>query len=122
MNVPAQTNVSAVSSSVISAARCALLFATVQNTSGAVRYYLLADASSLPALNANGRQPAQGIMSPGIPAGQTWRAFNLDSTFGNAFTNGVVLMSFAADANNNPIFGSLSAADANVVAWSAALQ
>jgi hypothetical protein len=123
MNVPAQTTNGACSSQVIRAAACALLYATVQNTHGSAdRFYFLADAASLPALTASAiMQPCGGILSPRIGAGATWRAFGLDAATGGDFTRGCVLMSFGTKADGQPDFTQLSAADANLTAWSALL-
>ena len=119
MNIPTQTNVTAVAQTTISAARCALLYARVTNTSGAPRTYVLADAAIAPSLTPIG---PSGIRSPTIAAGASWTAFPVDSAIGAAFTYGCVLQSFANDANGNTVFSALSPADANVVAWAAPLQ
>lgn len=124
MNTPTQTTNATCNQQVISAVRCVLLFATVQNTSGASRVYWLADASSAPPTDGRA-QNQQGILSPPIPAGQTWRVFPVDASVGTPFVNGCVLQSFALSGPaglQNPVFTALSSADANLTAWSAPLQ
>jgi hypothetical protein len=120
MNTPTQTTANGVNQQVISSARCALLYCTVVNTSGATRVYALYDQSSAPPLRPGGA--GQGIISPPIVPGATWRVFPIDASLGSAFTLGCVLQSFGVDASNNPMFTALSSADANLVAWSAPLQ
>jgi hypothetical protein len=121
MNTPSQTTANGTAQTVISAARCALLYCTVQNTSGSPRMYKLHDTSSAPATDGRALT-SSGITSPIIAAGATWTVFSVDAAHGTPFTSGVVFQSFAVDANRNPVMTALSAADANVVAWSATLQ
>ncbi len=122
MNVPVQTTANGVASQVISAAACVLLYSLVTNTSGGARFYLLADAASAPTLTAAAiMPPCGGILSPRIAASGTWRASPVDAVFGAGFSKGCVLLSFATNADGSPNFTALSAADANLVAWSAPL-
>jgi hypothetical protein len=120
VNTPGNVTNGSTNSLTLNAARCVLLKFSVTNTSGAGRVYVLADASGTPAQSASG---PTGVRSPVIPGGQTWTPTPVDSAEGVAFSLGCYFQSFAVDANNNPIWTALSAADANVIAgWSAALQ
>ena len=123
MNIPTQTTATGVASLLISGVRAALLYLTVQNTSASDRWYVLYDLASLSALV---RHP-QGIRSDRIGAGQTWRFLPIDSSSAVPFTNAILLASFASDllaggSKPPPLYVAMSAPDANVVAWAAALQ
>jgi len=122
MNVPNQTTANGVASQVIRSTACVLEYCAVTNTSSADRVYFLLDAASAPSLVAAAKNPpAGGIISPRIAASATWTVFPVDAANGAAFTKGCTLLSFAVGSNGQPDFTALSAADANLVAWSAAL-
>ena len=123
MNTPTLITATGVASLVISGTRAALLYLTVQNTSAADRWFVIFDAASLSSL---AKHPP-GLRSDRIGAGQTWRLLPVDSSSTMPFTNAILLASFASDlspgsSKAGPLYIALSASDANVIAWSAALQ
>lgn len=123
MNVPAQTVTNGTASTVVSAAPCVACVLTITNTSAANRVYAIIDATAAAALpTAPGLPPSGMIVSSGtIAASGVFRLSPIGETLGVPFAKGLVIQSFALDLTNSPIWTALSAADANVLAWTAPL-
>ena len=124
MNTPAQTTTNGTASTAVSAAACVACLLTITNNHASqARCYVVIDAAAAPALpTAPNVMPAGTVWTSGVVAAQaTVRLSPLNATQGVPFTKGLVVMSFALDSSNTPISTALSAADANVLAWTAPL-